>query len=221
MPIDMVALQGRFGDVGLSIVGSFDIEPKDQLAGRSVVIVANAGSSFWPNFRTSAEYVDGRADPLDRWTRRTVGRIAERIGASAVYPFDGPPYHPFQRWAVRADPRIAASPTGIAIHPEWGLWWALRAALLFDERLVHLQRKAPSPCISCTDKPCVSRRPVGAFTETAYDVASCSGHLRGDNDCMGQGCLARRACPIGQTLTYHPEHAAFHMRAFLAARVDR
>ena len=221
MPIDMAALHAQFGAAGLCVVGSFDIEPRDQLAGRSAVIIANAGSSFWPGFYVSAEYSDGQADPLDRWTRRTIEPIAECIGASAVYPFDGPAYHPFQRWALRADPRISASPIGIAIHPEWGLWWALRAALFLDERVVHLPRQAPSPCMSCTDKPCLSGCPVGAFSGTAYDVTSCAGHLRDDNACMGRGCLARLACPVGPAFTYEADHAAFHMKAFRAARTDR
>ena len=39
--------------------------------------------------------------------------------------------------------------------------------------------------------------------------------------CMDVGCLARLACPIGTAWRYQPEHARFHMHAFLKARIDR
>jgi len=35
---------------------------------------------------------------------------------------------------------------------------------------------------------------------------------------MEGGCLARRACPVGAEHAHQPAQAAFHMRAFLAAR---
>jgi hypothetical protein len=53
-----------------------------------------------------------------------------------------------------------------------------------------------------------------------YDVEACAGWLRRPEgrECMGAGCLARRACPVGRDFAQPPEQAAFHMRAFLAAR---
>jgi hypothetical protein len=35
---------------------------------------------------------------------------------------------------------------------------------------------------------------------------------------MDNGCLARRACPVGRGFTYHPIQAQFFMRAFVEAR---
>jgi hypothetical protein len=37
---------------------------------------------------------------------------------------------------------------------------------------------------------------------------------------VGGGCLARRACPVGQAHVYGPAQARFHMAAFLAAHRD-
>ena len=50
-----------------------------------------------------------------------------------------PDMPPFQRWALRAE-AVYASPLGILIHPEYGLWHAYRAALLFTERLALPER---------------------------------------------------------------------------------
>jgi len=69
-------------------------------------------------------------------------------------------------------------------------------------------------------KPCLSACPVDAFSGTSYDVAACAAHIgsTAGEDCMAGGCLARRACPVGQAFAYGPAQAQFHMRAFLAAR---
>ena len=71
---------------------------------------------------------------MDAWTREVVDPIAEAFGAAVVYPFAGPPYLPFQRWAARAEP-LAVSPLRIFIHPVYGLWHAFRAALLFRQSI--------------------------------------------------------------------------------------
>ena len=100
------------------------------------------------------------------------------------------------------------------------MWHAYRGALLFAERLkLPEQRSAPSPCESCPDKPCLNTCPVGAFTPGGYDVAGCRAHIGKPegSDCLGFGCLARRACPVGQDYLYEPAQARFHMQKFLDA----
>jgi hypothetical protein len=122
---------------------------------------------------------------------------------------------PFQRWALRAD-AVYSSPLGILIHPEYGLWHAYRAALFFHETLELPARwDAPSPCESCTEKPCLSGCPVGAFSGGAYDVAACADHIaRPETDCISVGCLARNACPVGLRWRYPEAQTRFHMTAF-------
>ena len=48
-----------------------------------LVLVGNIGSSYWPIFSQSAEYLDGAADPLDRWSQRVANEIAAEL---AVQP---------------------------------------------------------------------------------------------------------------------------------------
>jgi len=187
---------------------------------RSLILIGNAGSAVWPAFQKSDEVRDGAPDSLDRWTHRILTKIAERMGARALFPFEGPPYMPFQRWARRAEP-LQPSPLGILMHPEFGLWHAYRGALAFAKRL-ELPRipEGVSPCLTCVDKPCLSACPVSAFLHEGYDVESCARHLSGDRGrtCMGGGCLARLACPVGADYRYAPEHQRFHMSAFLRSR---
>lgn len=187
---------------------------------RTLLMLGNAGPALWRVFRRSPEFGDDAHDPLDRWTRRVAGGIAGRLGAAALFPFGGPPWHPFQRWAIRAD-TVASSPLGILIHPEFGLWHAYRAALAFERRLALPPRAdRASPCTSCRDRPCLSACPVGAFSARGYDVEACVRYLDSPSglDCMRQGCRARRACPVGAAYAPEPAQAEFHMRAFHATR---
>ena len=186
----------------------------------TLVLLGFAGRAGWPEFAAAPEARDGTPDPLDRWSRRVIGALAAAAGGAALFPFGGPPWLPFQRWAQRAEP-VFASPLGLLIHPVWGLWHSYRGAVALTERL-PLQQPPPAahPCDGCADRPCLHTCPVGAFRPEGYDVATCAAHLAlpAGADCMALGCAARRACPVGTDHTYAPEAAAFSMRAFRAAR---
>ena len=214
--------------VGLLLRGGFHCRPEDGVPalpdGRpaaSLVLLGNAGGSLWPAFSDAPELRDGAADPLDRWSARVIADLAERFDAAALFPFGGPPYRPFQRWALRAE-SLASSPLGMLIHPTYGLWHAYRGALAFGDVIpLPPPETAPSPCETCAEKPCLSACPVGAFDGTGYNVPACVKHLASEagRDCMTGSCLARRACPVGQAYRYEAAQAGFHMEVFLAARL--
>lgn len=188
---------------------------------QTVVLVGNVGGGMWRHFAASPEYASDATHRLDRWTQRVLNEIARETGAEALFPFVGPPYPPFQRWAQRAD-AVSLSPLGILIHPQFGLWHAYRGALAFAAAIdLPARPESANPCDSCTDRPCLKACPVGAFGGDGYDVAACSRHLAGANGtvCMAGSCLARRVCPVGRSHAYGADHSAFHMRAFLAARL--
>ncbi len=189
-----------------------------ELAGlRTIVLAGMVGRDGWSAFAASPEARDGLDHPLDRWSRRLIEGLARELGATALFPFGGPPFLPFQRWAQRAEP-VHSSPIGVLIHPYYGLWHAYRGALGFPEALFVPEPTAvPSPCESCIGRWCLRTCPVGAFSDAGYDVAACAGHLRSaaGADCMDGGCRARRACPVGAEHAYGPEQANFFMAAFL------
>ena len=213
-------IAARLAPLGLIARGGFQPEAADGVPGDPAVLVmiGNAGPAMWPVF--GAQRTPG-PDAMNRWSRQAIDAVAAELGAAALYPFDGPPWYPFQRWAQRAEP-VFPSPIGMLIHPEHGLWHAYRGALAFDAAVEGLPDPGgvASPCESCADKPCLTTCPVGAFDGKAYDVPACAGHLRRPEgaDCLDLGCRARRACPVGREATYLPAQAAYHMAAFLGAR---
>lgn len=206
---------------GLVILAAFHPGPDDDIpipAGAShaetVVLAGNGGGSMWQNFDTPRPAGE---HPLDKWSTETFKILAARFGAHTVLPHDGPPYAPFQRWALRSG-QVHQSPIGILIHAKYGLWHSYRGALIFAQRLDLLPADDPaSPCSSCEEKPCLSACPVEAFRPGSYDLKRCVTHVRGPDghDCQMSGCGARRACPVGREYVYPPAQAQFHMTAFM------
>ena len=214
----MLAAIRRSGLVPRGAVSLAEGERVGELANtRTIVLAGMVGRDGWDAFAASPEASDGADHPLDRWSRRLIESLARELGARAFFPFGEPPFLPFQRWAQRAE-LVHSSPIGLLIHTYYGLWHSYRGALGFREELA-VPEPAPtlSPCASCTGRWCLKTCPVGAFSKAGYDVAACAAHLRSaaGADCMGGGCLARRACPVGADHAYGPEQVRFLMRAFL------
>jgi hypothetical protein len=183
--------------------------------GGGTVILLGPSRSFWPALKRAPEWLDGAPDPVDRWSHRVVGSLAAALNAEALFPFGGPPYLPFLRWAM-ASGRAWQSPAGMLVHDVQGLWVSYRGALRFACEIA-LPPTGASPCESCTAQPCMSACPVDALSAAkGYDVAACHGFLdtAPGEDCLSQGCKARRACPVSVAFGRDPAQSAFHMSHF-------
>ncbi len=197
---------------GLLVMGAF--HPAGAPGG--TLILLGAGAGFWPTFTASAEVADGLADPIDRWSTRVIGTLATRFGASALFPFGGPPHQPFIDWALQSG-RAFTSPTGMLVHDTVGLMISYRGALHFTDKLAIPQVTAASPCVTCAERPCTTVCPVGALgADHDYDLNACHGYLDIDagRDCMMMGCATRRACPISTGAGRQRAQSALHMKAF-------
>ena len=220
--LKLASIERAIEQAGLAPRGALRLNDAERLGAlapfRTLVLVGMIGARNWDAFEQSPEAGDGAADPLDRWSRRSLDGIARRVGAEALYPFGGPPYWPFPSWARRAEP-LWPSPLGMLIHREYGLWHSYRGALALPEELARPPAPAGErPCETCSERPCLNACPVCAFTTEGYDVARCREHLRGPEGraCVEGGCLARRACPLGEGYAHHRRQTQFHMRAFVA-----
>ena len=200
----------------LIVMGAFHPGPDDSApeGTGTVILLGPDGPTFWPHLTASLEWQDSTPDPVDRWSRRVIGRIACDLGAKARFPFGGPPYQPFIAWAKRSG-RAWASPVTILVHDTAGLFVSYRGAILLKDRL-DLPPPPPLPCETCDGQPCLTACPVGALTGAGYDVPRCHDFLNtpDGSDCLGNGCRVRRACPISQAYGRVAEQSAYHMRQF-------
>ena len=51
------------------------------------VVLLGAGPAFWPVLQASPEGMDGKPDPVDRWSTRVIGALAQRFNAEPRFPF--------------------------------------------------------------------------------------------------------------------------------------
>jgi len=220
--MDYPTVRASVRATGLRVRGAFHPHPGDGVPAprggvpaATLVLLGNAGAAMWEAFRGSrwAQFPD---DPLDGWSREVIEALGARLGARPLFPFEGPPYLPFQRWAQRAD-TVWMSPVGLLIHPDYGLWHAYRGALAFAERLELPAREARArPCDTCPEQPCLTTCPADALGLGSFELARCVDWLDdpAGADCVELGCRARRACPVGREYIYPPAQAQLHMRAF-------
>lgn len=202
--------------VQLDIFGAFHPAPGDGTpeGTGTLVLLGPHEPGFWAAVTAAPEWADGWADPLDRWSARVVGNLAARFGARALFPFGGPPHLPFHAWAL-ASGTAWESPVRLLVHERAGLMVSYRGALALSVRLALPAPPAAPPCMDCT-RPCLAACPVGALSQSGYDLPACHGFLdtAPGAECMSRGCAVRRACPVSRSYGRLPAQSAYHMGLF-------
>jgi epoxyqueuosine reductase len=200
---------------GLDVYGAFH-PGADDFSQAGTLILLGPAANFWDIFTGSKIYQDNLPDPIDRWSTYVISTIATGLDARPIFPFGGPPYAPFLKWAMESG-RAWQSPVGMLVHDRAGLMVSYRGALAFDERLDLPDQTFHNPCETCADKPCLTTCPVDALDKDGYNVLACHEYLETDagNTCMTGGCLVRRACPASAGAHRLAAQSALHMRAFL------
>jgi hypothetical protein len=221
-------IASRVARAGMNLVGATSVADYDarvpvarRLAsrapdGRGIVVVGNGGSAFWHAFRAAvpAPPPDER-DPLDRFTRDVVlDAIRDVADACCHFPFD--PIDRSLDFQALADAAGLGRPSlvGVLVHPVFGPWIALRAAVVVPED-VAAPRPADGfdPCPTCVERPCIAACPAGAVGPDGWDVPRCIAHrLADDAQCAG-GCHARLECVYGRAHRPPPDALAFHQAA--------
>jgi epoxyqueuosine reductase len=198
----------------LEVLGGFAVENGEAgfpAGTRTLLMIGPKEPGFWPHLQAQPEW--SGPNPVDRWSRRVIGRIACDLGGKALFPFGGPPYQPFYSWALRTG-RVWDSPVKLLVHATQGLMVSFRGALALPQAMI-LPAAAVQPCMACA-KPCLTACPAAALTGAGYDVLRCHAHLDQPEgaDCLTGGCLVRRPCPAGAGYARMTSQSAYHMRHF-------
>ncbi len=180
---------------------------------RTVFLIGPREPGFWPHLKAQPEWAG--EDPVDRWSRRVIGRLACDLGGKALFPFGAAPWLPFQSWALRSG-AAWQSPVRLLVHRWQGLMVSYRGALAFQEVISQPRVDPHSPCETCVQKPCLTACPVAALGVGGYDVPACKQFLAQPDgaDCLNLGCAVRRACPVSVGYARLAEQSAYHMGKF-------
>ena len=206
----------------LQIYGGFHPNGEDRAPDgvRTLLLLGPLEPGFWEFVSAAAEFSDNRANPLDRWSSRTIASLARDLNAQALFPFGGPPWHPFYSWAIRTG-RCWASPVAFLVHDTAGLLVSFRGALAFTAHIDLPPALDRSPCSACADRPCVTACPADVLDETGYDSMGCMSYLGSSAgaDCLNRGCAVRRACPVSRSHPRAEAQSKFHQESLLRQRI--
>ncbi len=165
-----------------------------------LVLLGHGGRRLWEVLQESEQ---AASDPVDTYSRNLAQQFArDYLGDPETYWLypNTPHLVPLQRLGALAG-WSHPSPLGLGISPEFGVWFAYRAAFLVAANVpLHHAIPQPSPCDRCADKPCISTCPVGAVQMGAFDVSGCWAYRTQPQSPCADRCHARMACP------YFPEH---------------
>jgi hypothetical protein len=172
------------------------------------VLIGNT-RALWPSFVTAhatSPHLSESEHPLDRYVTEQVTRIVARTGRRAEIVFahvTEPTAFPIQRLAELIGFAVIA-PSHLAIHPEHGPWFALRAVVVLDcaGPDVWLTRSA-RPCAGCA-APCVAALERALQSSgPKLDGRSVAAHAR-------DWIAVRDVCPVGRASRYGENQLAYH-----------
>jgi methylmalonic aciduria homocystinuria type C protein len=156
------------------------------------VLIGNT-RALWQHVRSACEVRE--AKPIDTHTERVVTQAARDVCGdarwTAVWAHSVSPAFPMQRLAAAVG-LATLSPSQLAIHPEHGPWWALRAVVVGGVQGPKDEQPAIDLCGPC-DKPCLA----------PFERA------RGTHD-WRVWLEVRDACPVGRSQRYGDEQIIYH-----------
>lgn len=242
MPVDLLQdITAALAPYGFNLIGTATVAAYEALVpaqyhvasllpqAKTLVVIGNGGGAFWSGFRAYCEtrpgYLQEHQHPLDDYTVEIIeSALAPCLaGSGAVYRY----LYPFRFWTepvsfmhlARAAGLAGPSILGVVIHPVYGPWLALRAALLIDQEL-YASPAAPSfdPCPTCSERVCIAACPANAVSaEKGWDIPACVQHrLQVTGDCLNR-CHARYDCVYGRGHRYPPDELRYHQQRSFAA----
>ena len=211
-------------NAGLNMLAVFDLDtlpeevmqhiPLDASAlkdYKQLLVFGHGGKDMWQALQQSPFLQDN--DPIDSFSIDVVQNYFKQEHAECNYYLLYP--GPVRYIPLQALGKLAAwhqdSPFRIGINAEYGSWFAYRVVVLADTSLKPTKAMdAPSPCLSCADKPCIPVCPVNALQAGDLSFQKCMDYrLQHDSVCKSK-CISRLACPVAKEHRYSSEQVAYH-----------
>jgi len=174
----------------------------------SLALVLGNTRAMWDPFVASLRRKPRRLltlAPLDSYVARAVGDAVAGVDpAPSAHLAHGPGSRSFSiQRAAAGSGLFDLAPCHLTIHPEVGLWFGLRAVLVFAlPGPAQPIGQQPSPCHSCREKPCL---PLLRRALKGRDMPT--GSIR---KAWKPWLAMRDACPVGRRHRYGPDQVRYH-----------
>lgn len=207
---------GGFDLCATAAAADYDVRVPDDLRlpsvgrPRALTVVIGNTRALWPVFRRALAADPGLAaadDPLDTYAARVIGAaVADAcVPAGVAHAIRYAPEPPPRRIAMQRLAEVAGlatlAPSHLAIHPVYGPWFALRAAIVLD-----LDGPPPRPA---PPRACDCARGC----QPALDRALAAGAPVGAAELRERWRLwvaVRDACPVGRAHRYADIQLRYH-----------
>ncbi|OGH02379.1 MAG: hypothetical protein A2600_06415 [Candidatus Lambdaproteobacteria bacterium RIFOXYD1_FULL_56_27] len=202
---------GPLADRGINLQAQFpcaqlppELAPAfaDLPAGGTLLLFGMGGAKFW---QVAQESWPQEAQPIDFLSKLWTTEAAQARGLKDLVPLFPGQARPRPLVALALFARFGySSPLGITIHPEFGLWTAIRALLWTSTPLPRLSPElGENPCLSCSDRPCLDCCPAQAPRwESPFGLEDCITYRTQEQSPCAKGCLSRLGCPVGLAHRY-------------------
>lgn len=213
--------KAALGRAGLDLITAFDAtlynaliatHPKLKPLGtfdrqHTLALLIGNTRALWPALKRATKERPEllHHDPVDRHVEASVRAAAKMLDATTAVHFGhhrGPDMVSMLHLA-EASGLAHVGPAHLAVHPDHGLWFALRAVVVIDWPWAGSVTPAPDPCSTCA-APCVE-----ALNEALA-------HQPDEWREPGMGpdwrywVRIRDVCPIGQRARYSDEQVRYH-----------
>lgn len=177
---------------------------------RLAMVVGSSGA-FWPPFLAWLVADPARldaSDPIDRYTVAAVHAALDDVTVAheVRFSFEPPPRRVAMQRLADVAGLAALTPSMLCVHPTFGPWIALRAAVVFDVAPPDGAGAAPpSACHDCAERcaPALARAVAATTARAGRPAAACE--RAGDDPVAPDWALwlaVRDACPVGREHRY-------------------
>lgn len=189
---------------------------------QSILLIGNAGDDLWQQMPDN--YLQ-RDNPVDDYSRETISNVLLQELPAAHFSFLFPGDDPAAVPSLQKLGEIAGwhnpSPLGLGINQRHGVWFGYRAVVAVSAALAgDVFARQPSPCLTCSDTPCVSACPASALAPDRHpDLVSCVQFRMQHASPCAQTCLARLSCPVATRWRYSDAQLSYYYQHSLAALI--
>ena len=208
-------------DAGLDLVTFFDATTYNRaIAGHAflrpletfgrdnalALLIGNT-RALWPALRRAiqSDPTALKRDPVDRYVAGCIKACFENFEVSKHFYLsheEGPRLVSMLH-AAEVSGLAQSGPAHLALHPQYGLWFALRAVVVIDWPWEGATTPAVDHCSSC-EAPCVDA------LNTAIAKQGDTPYRPGDGATWRNWVQIREVCPVGQDARYSDAQIRYH-----------